>query len=192
MNSYEYIPLSTWLSNSDMLYLDGRLLWLQVGGVGGSFMLLWLSVEQIMKTLVFQYRIQASDFNSNDGNDTLKQFDKWGIEIGHNLNKNLMMLNKYYPNLLLNSDINALEKIYEYFNRRYVTNSVSGIPLSLLRDVDNVYFKLRDQISEDLPASFIDEIALRKENNEVHILEEYMKFAYLQNNSFRKRHKYRV
>ena len=192
MNSYEYIVLNTWLANADRLYLDGRLLWLQVGGIGSSCILLWLSVEQIIKTVVFQRRIQNGEFNSSNQDATHKKLDAWGMKIGHKIEKNLQALNDTYPKLLTNEEIKTLEKIYEHFNRRYVVNSSTGIAIDLLHKVDAIYFKLRDLISEDLPVAFIDEIAIRRERGQQHAIEDYMKFAYLDNSSFRKRSRYRT
>lgn len=191
MNSHEYIPLNSWLSNADMLYIDGRLLWFQISGISGACILLWLSIEQVMKTLIFQKRIKEGRYSSTDSKSTFKQFNSWGQELGHDLKGIRTEFEKCFPELISQVDEQAIGKVYEFFNRRYVVNTSSGIALDLIHKVDSVYFKFRDQISEDLPIAFLDEIADRKSKSKPQPLAAY-EYAFTDNPYFRARKNFRT
>lgn len=192
MNSQEYMPLNTWLTNADMLYVDGRALWLQIAGIGGGCILVWLSLEQIMKTLVFQDRIKKGVFSGENANDTYEKFNDWGRNIGHGLAANVNALQECFPNIFSERDLIVLEKVHEYFDRRYVVNTSTGISINMLGDIDRVYFMLRDLVDNNIPIAYIDEIALGREENKEHLLEKYRQLAYLRNKSFRRRKEYRT
>ena len=190
MESFEYIPLSSWLGNADILYLDARVLWLQISGMGGGLILMWFAIEQLMKTIVFQERIKDKEHKSTSAEEVFSELDQWGRKMGHDLLKNLTALYNYHPNLFSSDDEKALEDVYSHFEARYVDNKSRGIEIKALNKLDSIFFKLRDLISEDLPMSHMDMIDVNRQSK-LDRLDEYTKFAYLNNPHFHKRPKYR-
>lgn len=190
MDSFEYIPLSSWLGNADVLYLDARVLWLQISGMGGGLILMWFAIEQLMKTVVFQERIKNNENKSVNAEEVFSELDQWGKKIGHDLSKNLTELYKYYPNLFNTDEEKVLKNVHDHFEARYVDNKSRGIEIKALNMLDAAFFKLRDLISEDLPMSHMDMIDINRQSK-LDRLDEYTKFAYLKNPHFHKRASYR-
>src|SRR5437868_5490422 len=109
MQSYQYIPLSSWLGNADVLYLDARVLWLQISGMGGGLILMWLAIEQLMKVIIFQERIKNNELESKNADDVFIEIGRWGKKMNHKLPNILSELDKYYPNLFTPTEKIALE-----------------------------------------------------------------------------------
>jgi hypothetical protein len=84
----------------------------------------------------------------------------------------------------------ALENVYDHFEARYVDNKSRGIEIKALNELDSMSFKLRDLISEDLPMSHMDMIDVIRQSK-LDRLDDYTKFAYLNNPHFHKRARYR-
>jgi hypothetical protein len=100
MKSFEYIPLSSWLGNADTFYLDARVLWLQISGMGGGLILMWFATEQLMKTVVFQERIKNNEHKAANAEAVFLELDHWGRKMGHDLSKNLTALYNYHPKVI--------------------------------------------------------------------------------------------
>jgi len=190
MESFEYIQLSSWLGRADNLYLDARVLWLQISGMGGSFILMWLAIEQMMKLIIMQERIKKMLHTSKSSLDLEKELNGWGLEFKHNLSKLLKELEVSYPNLFTSTEIELLKKMHRLFEGKYSSSTPIGIHISSLNIMDCIFFKLRDLTSKDLPMSQMDMIDVNR-NSTLNRLGDYVKFAYLDNPYFRKRKEYR-
>lgn len=190
MQPYQYIALSSWLGNADMLYLDARVLWLQVSGMGGGLILMWLATEQLMKTLVFQERIKNGDLKAKKIEDVIIELTGWGKKINHSLSNNLAELYKFFPKLFTAEEQRSLEKVYDHFEARYADNKSRSIEIKALNTLDGIYFKLRDLISENLPISHMDMIDVHRQST-MYRMADYTKFAFQNNPHFHKRTKYR-
>ena len=190
MQPFEYIQLSSWLGRSDALYLDARVLWLQISGMGGSFLLMWLSIEQMMKMIIMQERIKKKLHASKSSSDLEKELDGWGLEFKHNLSKLLKELATYYPNLFTPAEIDLLKKMHRLFEGKYSSSTPIGIHISSLNTMDCIFFKLRDLTSEDLPMSQMDMIDVDR-NSTFSRLGSYTQFAYLDNPYFHQRANFR-
>lgn len=191
MKSFEYIPLSSWLGNADSLYLDARVLWLQVSGMGGGLILMWLAIEQLMKMLIFQWRIENDEHSSKTSAEMFKELDSWGRKINHRLSDILRELNTCYPNFFQPEEIATLKNVYDHFEARYVDNKSRGIEIKALNTLDDIFFKLRDLTSEDLPIGYMDMIDINRKSK-LDRLGYYTKFAHVNNPHFHKRVNYRV
>jgi len=189
----EAIALNSWLRQADTFYLDGRLLWLQ-DGIDGSCVLLWLSLEQLLKLLIFQARFKEGTLAAKPGQTIFETMDKTGRKLSsqnHQLKDLIKEFDIHFPGLLAKRDLPILEKVQEYFTRRYVVNSSTAIALKLIEDIDRLFFKLRDGVDAQVPLCFIDEIAFRRELGLGHqYLEHYMQYAYVNNKFFKRRKKY--
>ena len=80
----------------------------------------------------------------------------------------------------------AIEKINEFFNRRYPANTSASINLLTLNNIDEVFFLLRDLIHKDVSMSTIDEIAMKKDNG-LKQSNPLFNYAYKENQFFRAR-----
>lgn len=191
MQSHQYMPLNSWLGNADNLYLDARVLWLQINGMGGGLILMWLAIEQMMKTVTFQERIQRGESASNTMEDVLLDFTKWGKKIGHSFSANHNAISEFYPSILSKHEKAVLESVYDHFEARYVDKQHRSIEIKALHTLDKVYFRLRDLVSEDLPMSHIDMIDLHRKLPAFG-LADYNKFAFIDNPHFHARKRYRT
>jgi hypothetical protein len=187
----ESLVLNSWLRHADQFYIDGRLLWFNQG-INGACVLLWLSLEQMLKTLIFQKRLRAGLIMRTDNIDILNTLNKAGRSFNHELSDLIIAFKNDYPRVLSVKDIGVLTKLHEFFSRRYVSNTNSLIRLDLITSVDNLYFKLREYISASISLSIIDEIGLRLKIGIQHPLEGYMIYAYIENQYFRRRKKYPI
>jgi len=191
MQSFEYIPLSSWLGNADTLYLDARVLWLQGDGLGSGLILMWLAIEQLIKTVVFQDRIQNRELKAKDAEAVFAEFDSWGKKINHSFASNLNALYTHHSDLFSEDEKKVLQNVYEHFEARYVDNKSRGIEIKALNVLDEIYFRLRDLISEDLPMSHIDMIDVHRKS-EMYRLSDYTRFAFTDNPHFHARAHYRT
>ena len=185
MDSKSYLSLNSWLQKADSNYMEGRLLWLN-WLVNGSSNLLWLACEQMIKILLLQKEIDTYSAESADMDELHKVLDKKGKKLGHDVGKLIIKVNSEYPELDISKYKTTLEKLQEYFYRRYVINKGSSISMKMLDEVDALYFLLRSKIHSDVGLGTIDEIFIQKKHKWGHPLPAFS-YAYLQNKSFKSR-----
>ena len=185
MDSKSYLTLNAWLQKSDSNYIAGRLLWLNAI-IDGASNLLWLSCEQIIKIILLQKEIDSIASSCSDLNEMHVQCEKRGRKLGHSVNHLAKKIADEYPCIDLTNYKPVLEKLHEYFYRRYVVHSGSSISSEMLNSVDKFYFELRSKVEPDIGLGTIDDIYIQKKNGWGHSLPAF-EFAYLQNKSFRPR-----
>ena len=185
MDSKWYLSLNSWLQKADQNYIEGRLLWLN-WLVNGASNLLWLSLEQMIKILLLQKRIDSLSSQVNNLDDLHNLLDSEGKKIGHNVHDLIQQIKKMYPDLDIDKFEETLKKLQEYFYRRYVVNSRSSISLLMLDNVDKLYFLLRSKVDSDIGPGTIDEIFIQRKYNWWHPLSAFA-YAYLQNKYFKTR-----
>lgn len=190
MEPSEYLALSSWLQRSDALYIDARVLWLQVSGIESSFLLMWLSLEQMMKMIVMQERIKGKAHKSKTVKGLEDEMNLWGHRgFGHNLNKLLKKIDSYYANLFTAEEIRVLHSLNRLFEGKY-SLTPANIRINDLKVCDCIFFKLRDLTSEDLPMGEIEMIDVDR-TARAKRLSQYKHIAYLNNPCFHRRAKYR-
>lgn len=79
-----------------------------------------------------------------------------------------------------------MDKLEEYFNKRYVVLGGSTISLLLIHEVDELYFLLREHIVPELGLGLIDEIYIRRKHRWPQTMKAF-DLAYYKNKSFRGR-----
>lgn len=182
MDSKSYLSLNAWLQKSDSNYISGRLLWLNAL-IDGSSNLLWLGCEQIIKILLLQKEIDNISSECTDLDEMHVMCESKGKGYGHKVDVLVGKLEIEYPEINLNPYKPALEKLHEYFFRRYVVRAGSSISLLLLDQVDELYFKLRRVVHPDVGLGTVDEIYIQKKHSWGHPLPAFA-YAYLQNKAF--------
>ena len=185
MNSQSYLALNAWLQKADQNYIEGRLLWLN-HLINGACNLLWLASEQILKILILQKTIDSFSENSSDLKQLHETIDKEGMKLGHSVIKLIQRVNSDYPGFDISKYEKVLEKIQEYFYRRYVVHSGSSISLLMLNEVDEFYFLVRGKIEPDVGLGTIDEIHIQRKHKWGHPLPAFS-YAYQYNEHFRPR-----
>jgi len=105
---------------------------------------------------------------------------------GHSLGVLLNNFKRNYPGFDIKRFEEAIEKINEFFNRRYPANTSASINLLTLNNIDEVFFLLRDLIHKDVSMSTIDEIAMKKDNG-LKQSNPLFNYAYKENQFFRAR-----
>ncbi len=182
---YLFLALNAWFQKSDSNYIEGRLLW-QNHLVDGACNLLWLASEQVIKILLLQKNDNQYPEEKLNLNDLHKTMNKIAERYRHRVQKLINKINNEYTELDISKYENTLTKLHEYFHRRYVVNSSSSIPLSLIEEVDEFYFLLRDKVHADVGPGTIDEIHIQKKHRWQHPVPAF-KYAYINNNHFRPR-----
>ena len=91
---------------------------------------------------------------------------------------------KIYPDIDIYKFSNVLDKLEEYYFRRYVVPTSSSIELQMLESIDELYFLLRDNIVSDVGRGIIDEIHMQRELKWGHPIQAFGT-AYLYNRHFR-------
>jgi len=185
VDSKSYLALNAWLQKADGNYIGGRLLWLN-WLVNGASNLLWLASEQMIKILLLQQEIDGYSENSVDLDELHKKLDKEGVALGHNVDKLILAINSAYKDLDISKFEPALNKLQEYFYRRYVVPSGSSISLVMLDEIDKLYFLLRERIHPDVGLGIVDEIHIQMKYGWTHPLAAF-EYAYLYNKSFKPR-----
>jgi len=182
MDSRSYLALNAWLQKADNNYLEGRLLWFKMC-INGASNLLWLSCEQIIKILLLQKQVDVLSASTNTLEELHQKLESEGKKISHNVEKLIKELENKYAGLQIDKFRPVLEKLQEYFYRRYVVNKGSSIPLAMINEVDEFYFLLRKQIDADIGLGTIDEIVIQRKHNWSHPVEAF-KYAYFKNSFF--------
>ena len=129
------LALNAWLQKSDGNYIEGRCLWLNQL-IDGSCNLLWLSLEQIIKILILQKDINQYSSTSQNLSELHRVIDNQGKQLGHNVKKLIKTINTEYPELDISRFEQTLNKLQEYFYRRYVVHSGSSISPMMLNEID--------------------------------------------------------
>lgn len=189
MDSQSYLTLNAWLQKSDGNYIDGRLLWLN-HRINGSCNLLWLASEQIIKILLLQKDIDTLSLASADLAALHTNLDEKAKKLGHKVHNLIQAVNIAYPELCISKYEAVLKRLQEHFYRRYVVHSGSSIALTMLDEIDELYFLLRNNVHADVGLGTVDEIFIQKKHGWNHPLPAFS-FAYLENRHFRPR-KHRV
>lgn len=176
-----FFSLQSYLTLVDNHYVEGRFLWLNYA-FNGAGNLLWLAFEQLIKILIIQSRIERNQideikikndlgekisvkFSNNEIDIKLraKILDSlfYHIDSKHNLDT---LLKEFHnsTDIDLSEFKNCLEKINEFFKRRYVVNNGTYINPAMLDEIDKLFFFLRSLILNYIPQSLIDEIIFRK------------------------------
>lgn len=200
-NHYYYWCLHSYLSRADEHYVEGRSLWLQWMYDGASI-LLWMSVEQMIKLLITQSKIETGSLEKFENKDLglvvhdpletdIKRvhalIDKEFYRIGSR-----HKLDGFKAQLLdvcgidLSPYLTALEKLEEYFIRRYVQHNGSSLSGGNIEIIDEVYFLLRSKLDARVPMAYIDEIAWQKKVDGRHPA-PYFPNAYIRNKHFASR-----
>lgn len=182
---YLYLALNAWLQKSDDNYIGGRLLWLN-HFLNGASNLLWLSSEQIIKILLLQKETWGSSERSYDLEELHIELENKGKSLGHDVKKLINKINGEYPDLDISKFEMTLKKLNDYFIRRYVVHSTSLIMLSMLDEVDELYFLLRSKVHADVGLGTIDEIHIQRKNGWKHPIPAFS-YAYMQNRYFKNR-----
>lgn len=182
MDSKTYLALNAWLQKADTNYIEGRLLFLNLC-INGACNLLWLACEQMIKILILQIDDEKLK-KFNDLNEVHEYLDKQGRKISHKVS--VSKLQEEYNGLDLEKHKSMLDKLNEYFYRRYAQNSSSFLSLDLLNEADEFYFLLRSRVKESIGVGTIDEIFIQKKHGWGHPLKAF-EFAYLKNQYFKPR-----
>jgi hypothetical protein len=161
------------------------MLWLN-SLVDGASNLLWLASEQIVKILLLQKEIDGYSAKSTDLDEMHQILDEEGRKLGHNVNKLVLVIGHEYADLDISRFEPVLKKLQEYFYRRYVVREGSSISLTMLEQVDEFYFLLRERVHPDVGLGIIDEIHIQKKHGWRHPLTAF-EYAYLNNKSFKPR-----
>ncbi len=185
MDSKSYLALNSWLQKSDQNYIEGRLLWLN-WLVNGASNLLWLALEQIIKILLLQKKVNNLSNKSSNLDELHNLLDTEGKKLGHDVHKLIAKINSEYPDLDISRFESVLKKLQEYFYRRYVVREGSSISLLMLDKIDELYFILRDKVDSDIGLGTIDEIYIQRKHDWGHPLSAFA-YAYLQNKYFKTR-----
>ncbi len=203
-NYYYYFCLNAYLSRADEHYIEGRFLWSNTA-VDGACNLLWLAIEQLIKLNIIQARIENRtlndvEINENGNRITLvydpqerdirkihKILDKTSYKINsrHQLDELLRIL-KDEVNIDLSPYYDTLDKVKEYYERRYYKDEGTSISLGQLESIDEIYFNLRGNLNVQFPRALIDEISFQKKFNTGHPL-PYFIFAHKDNKHFKSR-----
>lgn len=185
MDSKSYLTLNAWLQKSDNNYISGRLLWIE-RLIDGASNLLWLSCEQIIKIILLQNEIDNISSSCSDLNEMHIKCENKGKKFGHNVGVLTNKLANEHLCINLTNYKPVLEKLHEYFHRRYVDNKGSSIPLNMLDSVDEFYFELRNNVKPEVGPGTIDEIYIQKKHGWEHPIPAFA-YAYIYNKSFRPR-----
>lgn len=192
-NYYYYFSLHAYLSRADQHYLEGRLLWAN-HAIDGACNLFWLAIEQMIKLIIIQKRIEKKSLNAvhnkEDRSKKVLNYDpqekdirkihkildktSYNLNSKHQLDELLKILMSFQA---------TLEKVKEYYERRYYKDEASSIRLTELDNIDEVYFFLRKNVNQNIPRSLIDEISYQRKFNTGHPLPHFI-LAYYQNKSF--------
>jgi hypothetical protein len=108
------------------------------------------------------------------------------IDKSHKTSKLIKKLDENTHFKLESHHVKCLEKVNEYFHRRYVTNEGTSISLGLLNMIDDLYFLIRDQMSEYIPCAMIDEIRFNRDHEGKQSV-PYFHYAFHENQHFRSR-----
>jgi hypothetical protein len=187
MNRFIYSALGGWLSTADFNYLEGRVLWRNLL-LAGSCILLWLSIEQIIKLLILQKDPELLNHESENQNSLYTIIDTKAKSISpkHRASELLENFTPVYPEIDLSPYQDTLDKLEEWFQRRYVRHEFASIPLDMIHSVDELYFLLREEVNGSIPISIIDTIFIYKKHGWQLPIPAY-KMAYIDNKSFRSR-----
>ncbi|MFN1584640.1 hypothetical protein [Vibrio rotiferianus] len=185
MDSQAYLALNAWLQKADSNYIEGRVLWLQ-HLVNGACNLLWLSSEQLIKVLLLQNEIEDISAKSENLTELHTRLEKRGRKLGHSADKLTTALCKAYPAIDIERFLATLHKLQSYFYRRYAVHSASSISLSMLTEVDEMYFLLRSQVLPEVGLGVIDEIHIQRKHQLGHPLHAFS-YVYLNNDFFKPR-----
>ncbi len=187
MNRFIYPALGGWLSTADSNYLEGRVLWYNRLLVG-SCILFWLSIEQIIKLLILQKDAELLNHECENQNSLYTIIDNKAKNISpkHSVSELLETFIPVYPEIDLSPYQSTLDKLEEFFQRRYVRHEDASIRLDMIHTVDELYFLLRERVNSSIPISIIDSIFIHKKHGWQHPIPAY-KMAYTDNRSFRSR-----
>lgn len=153
------LGLNSWLQRADEHYIDGRHLWLN-RLTGGSCVLLSLAIEQMMKILIIRAAppMIGSEASAEEVANAIGGAAK-GIERFHSLKRIAKVLNSLRPDIDIAPYMPAVEKLDEFFKRRYVVHESTSIALRLIHVIDALFFYLRSHVSVEVGMSTIEEIA---------------------------------
>jgi hypothetical protein len=200
-NLQYHLALGAFLNTADRHYLDGRILWFSNSPFGAG-MPLWLAAEQMIKLYIVQDHVEKKSLGSvsvRDGSGAKVTLTYSPTEVDMNValqvvGKSFYDLSpKHSPDPLLTEmtsllDISAykdaLEKIHDLYERRYFVNTGFALPLDTVHKLDEVYFKVRNSLSKNIPRALMDEIAYQKKFDTGHPLSNFM-YAYYKNPSFK-------
>lgn len=185
MTSESYLVLNSWLQKSDQNYIDGRFLWLNKR-INSACNLLWLSLEQMIKILLVQGDIDEILKKSKDFEESYKLIDLKCKKIGHKVNELLLGLNRKYSDIDILKFEPIIEKLNEYFYKRYAGHGGTSIAVTMIFNIDKLYFALRDKVDPDVGIGAIDQIFIERKHSISHAYSVYL-YAYLHNEYFRTR-----
>jgi hypothetical protein len=203
-NYYYYFALHSYLSRADGHYLEARLLWFNFA-IDGSCNLFWLAIEQLIKLNVIQHRIENNCLSDvrikENGNEIIYSYDpqetdirkihkildktSYKVNSRHQLDQLLRILMSE-SGIDLSRFQETLEKIKEYYERRYYKDESTSINSGQIDKVDEIYFYLRNNLNENFPRALIDEISYQRKFKTGHPL-SYFVYAYQDNNHFNSR-----
>jgi hypothetical protein len=185
MTSESYLVLNSWLQKSDQNYIDGRFLWLNKR-INSACNLLWLSLEQMIKILLVQSEIDEMLKGSTNLEESHGIVDLKCKKLGHRIKELLLGLNKKYSDSDVFRFENQLEKLNEYFFRRYVVHGGASIAVTMICDIDELYFAIRDKVDPDVGVGIIDSVFIQRKYSLGHPYSVF-EYAYLHNKYFRTR-----
>lgn len=185
LNSYLSLTLNHWLQTADQNYISGRILW-QHGMIHGAANVLWLGCEQIAKILLLQRQATTLSPHCTDFEAAYSATDQAGKRLGHNVTNLVAALQCSHPEIGAGAFEPTLEKLHEYFYRRYAVHGGSSIALRLLHSVDDFYFNARDHAAPEIGLGTIDEIHIQRKHGLGHPLSSFA-YAYHNNAAFRPR-----
>lgn len=185
MKTNVHVALFMWLEIADYHYLEGRLLF-QHRLVNGACEQLWISVEQMMKILLLQK--EASDIISTvtELDEICDALNKKGKKYGHNADDLIEKLKRGYSSLDMSKHRPTIKKLEEVYFGRYLRLQSMSISNSLIHEVDELYFVLRDNIEPQISTTLIDEIDVRRQQGWPHPIPAFA-VAYDNNKAFRTR-----
>lgn len=194
-----HMALGAYLTTADRHYLDSRILWHSNSHFGAS-MPLWLAIEQMIKLYIVQSRVENRSLGSVRFKDKGATVTLTYNPTESNMEVAFSLLSRSFYNLSpkhkpeplvqhmqglldISSYRRHLEKVNELYERRYYVNKGTSIPKGTFQKMDELYFKLRNAVSNNIPRSLMDEIAYQKKFDTGHPLRNFI-YAYYENPYF--------
>jgi hypothetical protein len=186
------IALNGWLQCADGNYVSGRHLWWSDLFLGACN-LLWLATEQMVKLLILEHMRATLDQGSRDLDAIHRTLGRaaQGIDRNHRRVTLTAALAAELPHIDLAPYEAAMDKLQEFYMRRYVVHSGTSIRPELIHQIDHLYFHLRAFVPPSLGLGLIDEIGIRNKHGWGHPLPAY-RAAHHDNRAFRRRGHYAV
>jgi hypothetical protein len=165
--------LCLWLTRADRNYVEGRFLARSGGFLGGGH-LLWLSFEQLAKTLILESKARKGELclpawskDPTAFERVCKELDGEAKNIArrHDTEPLVAALTAEYPELDLTVYRDVIDKVSKMFLMRYPSLEPWGFATAEVDAIDQLYFTLRDRVDPAVGMGSIDMLCLFLANN---------------------------